>query len=239
MRCGRSYRLQEYFRRRGSNVQVDVVERRIIQQAITAAECGLAITGQETTPLRRVHKAHGRPKAVLRSRDGWQGANAERQGRVPEGGCRVALTLGGDVIEDIGGLTIVRPGQASLYCKVLRDLPVIAAIQEGVILAEIESRGSFRNANAVRRVVEVGVPVGETVSAVDGGQEDIWRTLVGPVHTGFNLVLAQYPVPVVLRLPGIHNALLRQVGSRTVAQQTAGGKAHIGDRLVQLLRRRC
>src|SRR5690242_15630885 len=96
------------------------------------------MTGQETTPLRRVHKAHSRPEAVLRSRDGRQGADAERQGRVPEGGCRVALTLGGDVVEDVGGLAIIRPGQASLYCKVLRDLPVIAAIQEGVILAEIQ-----------------------------------------------------------------------------------------------------
>src|SRR6266853_1934560 len=64
------------------------------------------------------------------------------------------------------------------------------------------------------------------------------RTLFGPVHTCFNLVLAQYPVPVVLRLPGVHNALLRQVGSRTEAEQTAGGEADIGDGLIQLLRRR-
>src|SRR6478752_2985920 len=96
------------------------------------------MTYYANTPLRRVHEGKGLTKAVLRSRNRGQGADAERQGRVPECRCRVALTLGGDVVEDVGRLTIIRPCQASLYGEVLGDLPVIAAVQEGVIFAEIQ-----------------------------------------------------------------------------------------------------
>src|SRR5260221_9598969 len=58
--------------------------------------------------------------------------------------------------------------------------------------------------------------------------------MVGPVHVIFDLVLAHHVVPVILRLPGIHNAALRQVGGRTEAQVGAGIERDVRQRLVQL-----
>ena len=45
-----------------------------------------------------------------------------------------------DVIEQVGGLAIVRPSHAKLDREVLSYLEVVAAVEEGVILAEIEQR---------------------------------------------------------------------------------------------------
>src|SRR5262249_51792008 len=115
-------------------IEVDVVERRIIQHAEAAAERGLAISGQEAAPLRRIDKARRRSKAVLGSRNGGVGATAQGQRRIPEGSRRVAFALCGDGIEQVSRLAVVGPGEAELDGQVLADLPVVAAVNEGVIL---------------------------------------------------------------------------------------------------------
>src|SRR5258708_9054460 len=50
-------RLQEAIRRRSRDVQEDVVERRIVEQPVPAADSGLAMAGHEAAPLRGIGEA--------------------------------------------------------------------------------------------------------------------------------------------------------------------------------------
>src|SRR5258708_37835520 len=56
-----------------------------------------------------------------------------------------------------------------------------------------------------------GREAAKTTSAIDVGQEDVGRTLIGPVDACFQLVFAQDVVPVVLCLPRIHDAGLGKI----------------------------
>jgi hypothetical protein len=77
------------------------------------------------------------------------------------------------------------------------------------VLTEVERRRSIRNAYAVRAVVEKCVPVVKPELTIDVRKEDVWRTLEGVIYSCLQLMLTQDIIPVVLPLPGIHNALLR------------------------------
>src|ERR1700704_5229974 len=91
--------VQEDHRRGVSDVEIDVVKRRIIEEAIAAAEDGLAMPGQESTPIRRIGKSKAGTEA-----GGWgiefgRGALRKRNVLAPECRSRIAFTRGGQVIE--------------------------------------------------------------------------------------------------------------------------------------------
>src|SRR5450432_899174 len=72
-RRGRGCRAEsivEYFRRRCGHVGIDVVERRIIQQAIAATNDRLAVTGKHASPLRRIGEADAGSDATCFCREG-------------------------------------------------------------------------------------------------------------------------------------------------------------------------
>src|ERR1700687_6094912 len=84
-RCGFACEaLQQYLRGRTRNVQVDVVERRIVAEAISATEDGFAIARQKATPLRTVGEPYARPNAVFGRWDCRKCCNRKRQCRIPE-----------------------------------------------------------------------------------------------------------------------------------------------------------
>src|SRR4029077_12937564 len=208
-------RLQEAKRRCGGNVQEDVVERRIIDQAITAANCRLAMAGDSSAPLWLKRKSKHGNVAVLHRWNGWVCPHRKRQGLQPESGSRIAFALCGDVREQLRRVPIIRPRQTQVQRKVLADLPVVATIEEGVILTEVQDRVASGNLDAVWRAVDEAAKAAVTISAVDVGQERVGGTLVGPVDTRLKRVLAPNIVKVVLRLPGVHQASLGEVGRGT------------------------
>src|SRR5437588_8964502 len=94
--------------------------------------------GEEATPLWRVGKADAGTKAVLHRRNFRVGALAQRQRLQPQRSAGIAFRLSGQLVEQVCWLAIVGPGQAGVDGQVLLDLPVVAEVQEGVILAEIQ-----------------------------------------------------------------------------------------------------
>src|SRR5262249_11703284 len=86
---------QEDNRRGVGYVQIDVVERRVIEQAIAAAEDGLAVAGEEPAPLWRVGEAQAWPKAGLRGIQFGEDACRQRNVMTPERGGGVVLALRG------------------------------------------------------------------------------------------------------------------------------------------------
>src|SRR5262249_61136867 len=59
---------------------VDVIERRVKQEAVTAANGRLAMAGDESAPLWLVSEAHARAKAVLGRREGGESTHFDRYG---------------------------------------------------------------------------------------------------------------------------------------------------------------
>ena len=102
----------------------------------------------KATPLRSIGKSRARAKAVLNRRVGRIGPYRQRQGLQPEAPLRVGFAFVGYISEQLGRVAIVGPGQSQVQCEVLADLPVIATIEESVILTEIEYRIALSNGNA-------------------------------------------------------------------------------------------
>src|SRR4051812_34760818 len=97
--------VQENHRCGVSDVEIDVVERRIIKETIAAAEYGLAMPRQEPAPVWCIRKADARAKTL-----GWgvqlgRSALGKRNILAPECGSRVAFALGSQVIEQVRRLT--------------------------------------------------------------------------------------------------------------------------------------
>src|ERR1043166_4200170 len=214
-------RLQEPERRCGGNVQEDVVERRIIDQSITAANCRLAMAGDGSAPLWLIGESNHGTVAVLHRRNGRVGPHGKRQRLQPESGGRIAFAFRGGIGEQLCWVSIIGPRQAQVDRKVLADLPVVATIKEGVIFAEVQDRVARGDLDAVWRAVDEAAKAAITISAVDVGQERVGGALIGPVHTRLERVLAPNVVKVVLRLPRVHQASLGEVGRGTKAQESA------------------
>ena len=183
--------------------------------------------------MRRISKSHARAEA------GFGGIEmrecALRKGNIltPQCGGSVALALCGQVIEQVCRLTVIGPGEAQIQGEVLADLPVIAGIEEGVMLAEIQCRRSGGNAHAVRCIGSEGLPIAKAESAVEVGQERVGRALIGIVHARFESVLAHDPVEIVLCLPGIHDAAFRKRTAQSKRQEAWIIECGAADSLVQ------
>src|SRR6185312_14418941 len=119
----------------------------------------------------------------------------------------------------------------------MSSLPVIADVDESVILAEIKRGGTVGNAYAIRCVGKESVPISKAELPVDVGKEEVGRTLVGPIHASFNLMPSPNVIPVVLSLPGVHDSLLGKVGGCSKTQIVSRiVKGHVGKTLVELAR---
>src|ERR1700681_1533110 len=103
------------------------------------------------------------------------------------------------------------------------------------MLAEIQRGITGSKLHAVRMVDHKVAPVREPEGAVNVGKEDVGRTLEGIVHTGLQRVLAHHKVPVILGLPGIHDAALGQVSSCANWGETGGLESHTGNCLLDLI----
>src|SRR5689334_3929097 len=113
--------------------------------------------GDKAAPLRLIRKSDAWTKAVLHSWNGWIGAYGERQTLQPQGGTRIGFTFIGNVGEELRRVAIICPRQAQVQRQVLADLPVVATIEEGVILAEVQYRVARCYLDAVRRSVDEAV----------------------------------------------------------------------------------
>src|SRR6476646_5932138 len=189
------------------------------------------MTCQEAAPLRRIGKAHCRPKTVLRRREGRESAYRQRQRWIPQRGSRIAFTRHGDLVEQVGWLTVVRPGQAQVYGQAATDLPIVAAINKRVMLTEVERRISGSDLDPVWRIGnKAGTksdisPAIKPVGSIDRRQEDVRGTLEGVIYASLEGVLAHNKVPVVLGLPGVYDSALRQVrGGANWKQCVVGDK---------------
>ena len=83
------------------------------------------------------------------------------------------------LVEQVGRLTVIRPGQAQVYRQIAANLPIIAAIDERVMLTEIETGISGSNLYAVRLIVDKSsastnvTPAIKPVGSIDVRQEDV------------------------------------------------------------------
>ena len=109
---------------------------------------GLSVSGDKAAPLRSIGKSRAGAKAVLDRRVGRIGSCGQWQALEPKRRCRVGFPLIGYIREQLRRVAIVRPGQSQVYCEVLADLPVIATIEEGIVLTEIQYRIACSNGNA-------------------------------------------------------------------------------------------
>src|SRR6476660_4768572 len=83
--------VQENHRRGIGDVEIDVVIRRIVEEAIAAAKHGLAMSGQEPAPVWCVRKPKTRPKALGWGVEFGRGALRKRNVLAPERGSRIAF----------------------------------------------------------------------------------------------------------------------------------------------------
>src|ERR1700739_3682209 len=97
-------------------------------------------------PVRAAAEEAGRPRKTCAGSEevvlaGQQrgGGDGGGQRRIPQW-VRARLLLGGGRVEELGGLAVVAPGDAKVKGEVGLDLPVVAGIGEGVMLAEIKRR---------------------------------------------------------------------------------------------------
>src|SRR5205823_14703655 len=118
---------------------VDVVERRIIEETIATTYDRFAVSGQEPSPLGRVSKAQAGTKAVLGSRNLGKRTNGKRQRGIPEP-ARTGFPWRSNRVEKVGGLPVIRPGEAEIQGEALPYFPVVSSVQEGIMLAEVEGR---------------------------------------------------------------------------------------------------
>src|SRR5262249_48443611 len=225
--------LQEDRGSRGRNVGVNVVERRIVGVAIAAAEDSLA-----SAPLRGICKPCARTILVGWCSNPRNGAGGKGHCRIPERSSGIAFPRGGEVVEEIGWLAVVAPGQAQIQGQTTINLPVVSYIDEGIVLAEVECWTTVSYAHQVRCVQEKGIPIGESRDSIKVGQELVGRPLVGPVHTCLNCVSHHIVAPVVLNLPGVHNPSLRKIVEGTEAKVSWIAEGYLGDRLVYQAERR-
>ena len=94
----------------------------------------------------------------------------------PKSGCRVGFTRDCNLVEQVGRLTIVRPGKAQIYGQVATDFPVIATIKERVMLAEIQARIASSKLHAsceLSKWPDNAAQSRKPERAIDGGQEDV------------------------------------------------------------------
>src|SRR5579859_8157376 len=93
------------------------------------------------------------------------------------------------------------------------------------MLAEIKVRITGSKLHAVGLVGLGKVsPTGVTECTVNVRQEDVRRALEGIVYASLKGVLTGNVVPVVLSLPGVHDASLREVGGRAHREEPGGGE---------------
>src|SRR5215469_635851 len=123
--------LQEDLRSRARDVEINVVERGIVEVAIAPAKDCLAAS-EPSTPLRRVGKSYARTKTIGGRVNRRERARRERDRRVPERRCRIRFALGGDVMEQVCRLAIVGVGQTDVHGQRASGLPVISDVAEGV-----------------------------------------------------------------------------------------------------------
>src|SRR5215467_2442186 len=223
--------LQEDRGSRGRNVGVNVVERRIVGVAIATAEDSLASAG-------RVGKACARTILVGWCSNPRNGAGGKGHCRIPERSGGIAFPRGGEVVEKIGRLAVVAPGQAQIQGQTTINLPVVSDIDEGIVLAKVERWATVSYAHQVRCVQEKGIPIGESRDSIEVGQELVGRPLVGPVRTCLNGVFPDVVAPVVLNLPGVHNPSLRKIVEGTKAKVSWIAEGYLGNRLVYQAERR-
>src|SRR5579864_3125394 len=138
-------------------------------------------------------------------------------------------------MEQVGRLAIIGPGESQVQGQVLADLPVIATVDKCVVLAEVADRVALGDRNCTRNIVEVVAEASELIDAVDARQKNVGRALVGEIGASLQLVLTQNVVPVVLRLPRVHNASLGQIVRRT--ETKPAGDRHRCQGLLQVARR--
>jgi len=80
--------LQEDLRSGGGHVDVDVIERRVIQHAVSAADYGLAFPVRKPPHCGEYAKPTLGPKAVLGRRERWEGASGKWNGLSDDGAAR-------------------------------------------------------------------------------------------------------------------------------------------------------
>src|SRR5260370_22628909 len=141
-------------------------------------------------------EADARPPAVFGRRNRWEGRHRERQCRIPQR-VRSGLPLHCLIVEQVGRLAVVRPGDPEIEREVVLDFEIITEIHERVALAEAERRVSRRNPNTVRNVLRKRGPVCRAELAVEVRQEYVWRTLLCVINTCLQDVTSQEPCPAV------------------------------------------
>src|SRR4051812_28686722 len=90
-----------------SDVEIDVVERRIIKESIAAAEDGLAVPRHEPAPVWCIRKTQARTETLGWSIEVGRGALRKRNVLAPECGSRIAFALSGQVIEQVRRLSVI------------------------------------------------------------------------------------------------------------------------------------
>src|SRR5258708_33687581 len=94
----------------------------------------------ETAPLRLVSKSDAGTKAVLDRWNLWIGTDGQWQRLQPKCCCRIGLAFRRNVCEKLRRVTVIGPSQSQIQRQVLADLPVIATIDKGIVLTEVEHR---------------------------------------------------------------------------------------------------
>ncbi len=197
--------MQEDLRRRSGDVEINVIERRIVEKTVAATDDRLSVAGKNATPLGRVREAGTRSKAAFARWQAWEYTHAKRQRRVEQWiGSRFIFNV--EIIEEVCRLAVVRPGHTQIERKGLGHFPVIANIGKSIVFAEIERWIAVGNLHAVRSVGGKGTEIIEAERAIDQWQESIWGALERVIHAGFQLMSAKRVVPVVLSLPRVYNA---------------------------------
>ena len=134
----------EHHRRRGRDVQQDVVERRIVGVRETTTNYAGVIPAEQQlgkfalTKARRPGKSQTRRPVVFVERNGWRDASVERQGLQPERLSGIAFAGGADLVQEIDWLASVFVAHAEVQCQVVLDFPVVLEEEELIILRVIE-----------------------------------------------------------------------------------------------------
>src|ERR1700739_35036 len=209
-----------------SDIGIDVVERRVIRDAVAAANDRFSIAGEFAAEPRSPGKTHGRSPTILRRIERREGGDGKGQLWV-EKGIRSGLIRSGQLIEEVCRLTVIGPIDSQIQGKVFLYFKVVSEVKESVLLSEIEVRISRGNSYSVGVIISQGSEIGKAKATVQVRQKGVRRALVSKVDAGLQRMASDEVAPVVLKLIVIDDTALRCGRCRSKRQELGIVESHL------------
>src|SRR6266436_2059784 len=224
-------------RRRGRDVQQNVVERRIVGDGIPSANDRRVsitkkhLTKSAVTHARRPRETQSRSEVVFIDRDLRESTLGQRYALEPERRGRIGLSSKADIVQRIDWLPGVFVTHTEFQGQILTKLPVILEEVELILLLVFDRRLTANQDDRSRRVGNQAGGSAESECAVDVRQKRDRVAEAPVIDTHDHRVFPTHPRKIVRKLSDAHGTPLRNVRRRTncLKTNTSGTNSAQGD----------